>query len=574
MASSTRKIVFIGVNSSYSHTMLSYGYVRAGNESFCPDCTWEYLETTINDDELTFSLEIAALEPDFVLGTAYLFNRDFLLRAAMRIKALLPSVAIFLGGPEFLGNNETFLRRFPAVDGVIRGDESSLYRILNGAPAAPGFCRIGDRGDYEDGGIAELPAGASIPSPYLAGYFVRGKPFYQIETSRGCNGRCTFCTSSCRNNIRYFPPERVRAELQALAAAGAQEIRVLDRTFNEPPERAITLLAMFRDEFPGLRFHLEINPARLTPELLAELQSFPPGQLHVEAGVQTFNGNCLRLVRRPATAAKTAAGLRQLLGCGNFAVHSDLIAGLPGQASADVVTDLTRLIELGPEEIQLENLKVLPGTPLAENPPSDLRRNPGPPYEVLQTSGFSPAELQAARQLSKIIDHYYNQPELRRLFAWAWLTRPAFRTGFPAFLIHAGNPMIKVSPQQRLERLAEFAASADLPLLAELTRFVWLINGLPPEKYGLVLHKTVRGEIVPATAAILNRTDNDNELKRYFIAEFSVDAAALLHSSTPAWRQTPHRYLFYPLHGQRLGRLVLLKYDAAASENHKENPYL
>ncbi|MDD3118390.1 MAG: DUF4080 domain-containing protein [Victivallales bacterium] len=556
MTTTPRKIVFIGVNSSYSHSMLSYGFVRAWNEPFLPDHRWQLLETTINDDEAAGALAAVAAQPEVILGTAYLFNRDFLLRLLARVRALLPTTPIYLGGPEFLGDNAAFLRHFPAVTGVVRGDESSLHRIIAGDPDAPGLCRLDADGNYHDHGTAAMPDTTPIPSPYLAGYFERGKPFYQLETSRGCGGNCTFCTSSRSRGVRYLPLDRVRAELTVLAAAGAREIRLLDRTFNEPPDRAIALLRLFREEFPRLRFHLEINPARLTPELLELLHELPPGQLHLEAGVQTFNDAVLRTVRRPATAAKTATGLRQLHACGNFELHTDLIAGLPEQGLKDVIADLSRLIELEPEEIQLETLKILPGTPLAKRPPAGMVWNPEPPYEVLQTATMTATELHRTRLLSKIIDHYYNAPELRRLFAWAWRRENGFAHDFPLFLHRCGNPAIRVSPQKRLDNLAEFAAATGNHMLAELVRFVWLVNGLPPEQYGLTPHKTVRGEIHDAAGAIINRVRDNHELKRYFAAEFPFNAAAILAAVPTAWDHQPHRYLFYPRHGQRLGRLV------------------
>ncbi len=555
MQSVTQKIIFIGVNSSYSHTMLSYGYVRGWNEPLCPGSQWDYLETTNNDDELSFALRIVDAAPEVLLGTVYLFNQDFLLRVLARVKALLPAVRIYLGGPQFLGDNEKFLRHYPVVNGVFRGDESTVYHILNGSIAAAGFCCLLADGRYADGGIAEFDGSLDqLPSPYLAGYFVPGKPFYQVETSRGCGGNCTFCTSSRHRQVRVFSLERIRAELQVLEAAGVHEIRIVDRTFNERIDRATALLSMFRDEFPAMRFHLEINPARVSDEILGLLKTSPAGSLHLEAGVQTFNDTCLKAVRRPANAAKTIAGLRKLLSCGNFAVHVDLIAGLPKQTCSDIVADITRLIELGPEEIQLENLKILPGTPLAENPLCGMAWNPAPPYEILRTEDLSSDELQRARHLSKIIDCYYNTADLRNLFSWAWLALPEFAATFPVYLAEHNDPLIKPSPQKRLELLADYAEMNGNRRLAELVRFVWLFNGMSAEKYGITVHKTVRGD-VRDTGVIFNRAD-DVPLKRYFVAEFDFDVAAILTSAAPQFKENSHCYVFYLVHGQRLGRLV------------------
>ena len=69
-------------------------------------------------------------------------------------------------------------------------------------------------------------------------------------------------------------------------------------------------------------------------------------------------------------------------------------------------------------EIQLESLKVLPGTEMRRRAAElGVCYSPLPPYEVLQTREITPHELQAARQLSRLIDGFYNAK------AWQQITR-------------------------------------------------------------------------------------------------------------------------------------------------------
>ena len=70
------------------------------------------------------------------------------------------------------------------------------------------------------------------------------------------------------------------------------------------------------------------------------------------------------------------------------------------------------------EEIQLESLKLLPGTEMRRRAEElGIQYSPLPPYEVLQTREINVSELQTARQLSRLLDGFYNTP------AWQSITR-------------------------------------------------------------------------------------------------------------------------------------------------------
>lgn len=481
-------IVFVSVNSSYSHSSLAYGYLRAFSERFLPDCRWTLLETSISEDRGRFLSKIIDAKPDVLLSTAYLFNVNYLMELFASFKALMPETPVYLGGPEFLGNNESFLRRHPYVNAVIRGDESSFYKILtqNNLEDISGLCFLNEHENYIDGKMTAAFDGPldEIPSPFAKGYFNKEKAFIQIETSRGCPGACSFCTSAASDGIKYFSIDRVRSDIKAIANAGYREIRVLDRTFNENKKRTIELLELFRDGFPKIRFHLEINPALADTSFISMLKTFPAGQLHLEAGIQTFAPAPLKAVRRPGSPGKSAQGLGQLTFLHNVEVHADLIAGLPHQTLEDVFEDLRTIISGIPSEIQLETLKVLPGTALRKNP-AGIIYNPAPPYEVLRTPTMSNSDILEAVCLSKIIDCYYNFPATKGLFCMAALHMNFFFEKFSSFVRDNFDPFVKPSPSSRFEILEKFFQAERNEKLLDIVKLLWLFNGFAPEKYNI-----------------------------------------------------------------------------------------
>lgn len=397
-------LLFLEVNASYSHSMLSYGMLRAYTEKLAPEWHWHKIEFTVkNADATFFEAELLRIKPSVICATVYLFNREAVLELMKIARVTLPQARLVLGGPEFLGDNQQFLSRYPEIDAVLRGDESGFYHYLQNNEVMDGCF---------EGELDELP------SPHQLGYVSPEKPFWQIETSRGCPGHCTFCTSSLSHKVKFHSIDRVRADLQALRGHGFRNIRVLDRTFNLGQARAIELLRLFREEFSEMSFHLEIEPAGLTPLLFEELAKAPVDKLHIEAGVQSLNLEVLQACRRSGEPENILNSLRGLLGCENFELHIDLIAGLPKQSLASLIDDVKSLLALYPHEIQLEKLKILPGTPLIDDNP-DIEFNPEPPYEVISTPNMSRDDMRTAKTLSQLLDGFSNARQLHSAFAFA-----------------------------------------------------------------------------------------------------------------------------------------------------------
>jgi radical SAM superfamily enzyme YgiQ (UPF0313 family) len=317
MRNPQKHITFLEVNSSYSHTMLSYGYLRAYTEKMLLGWKWNHVETSINEDGDATLIKILSSKPAVVCATFYLFNHEYTVKLFKKLKQLLPECKIFLGGPEFLGDNEDFLRKNPEVNAVMRGDESSFHLLLANLDKIdewkniPGLCLVRNN-KYLDNGFAKFATALDrIPSPYEKGYYTKGRPFYQIETSRGCRGECSFCTSALSDGSTYFSISRIKNELETLSKAGVCEIRIVDRTFNEDKKRSLELLKMFR-QYPEIRFHLEINPALVDREILQELNLFREKHLHIEAGIQTLCAKSLKTVRRLGSPGKMLSGLKKL----------------------------------------------------------------------------------------------------------------------------------------------------------------------------------------------------------------------------------------------------------------------
>ena len=502
------KILWIDLNSSYAHSSLALPALHAQIMTD-PSIEWEIVSATINENTGMIVDEIYRHRPDILAATTWLFNHEQLMHVASRVKALLPEACLVLGGPEFLGDNEEFLRKNPFVDCVFRGEGEEVFpqwlTCWNHPEqwhTVPGLCYLTPYKEYKDNGIARVLNFAGLVPPEQSRFFNWSKPFVQLETTRGCFNTCAFCVSGGEKPVRTLSIESIRERLQLIHAHGIKNVRVLDRTFNYNPRRAKELLRLFLEFHPDIRFHLEIHPALLSEELKEELSLLPKGLLHLEAGIQSLREPVLEKNRRMGKLSDALDGLRFLCALPNMETHADLIAGLPLYHLHEIFEDVRTLAGYAAGEIQLESLKLLPGTEMRRRAEElGIKYSPLPPYEVLQTHEISVSELQTARQLSRLLDGFYNTPAWQALTRELILNDEQFLHRFLAYLTKANLIDQPMSLEKRGLILYEFCKQ-NYPEYQIQAAIAWIEAGMSLKKLPAEKVWTKR-QIPPATWNII-----------------------------------------------------------------------
>ncbi len=502
------KILWIDLNSSYAHSSLALPALHAQIMTD-PSIEWEIVSATINENTGMIVDEIYRHRPDILAATTWLFNHEQLMHVASRVKALLPEACLVLGGPEFLGDNEEFLRKNPFVDCVFRGEGEEVFpqwlTCWNHPEqwhTVPGLCYLTPNKEYKDNGIARVLNFAGLVPPEQSRFFNWSKPFVQLETTRGCFNTCAFCVSGGEKPVRTLSIESIRERLQLIHAHGIKNVRVLARTFNYNPRRAKELLRLFLEFHPDIRFHLEIHPALLSEELKEELSLLPKGLLHLEAGIQSLREPVLEKSRRMGKLSDALDGLRFLCALPNMETHADLIAGLPLYHLHEIFEDVRTLAGYAAGEIQLESLKLLPGTEMRRRAEeSGIKYSPLPPYEVLQTHEINVSELQTARQLSRLLDGFYNTPAWQALTRELILNDEQFLHRFLAYLTKANLIDQPMSLEKRGLILYEFCKQ-NYPEYQIQAAIAWIEAGMSLKKLPAEKVWTKR-QIPPATWNII-----------------------------------------------------------------------
>ena len=481
------RILWLDLNCSYAHSSLALPALHA-QVMHRTDVEWTVVRTTTGEAVGAAVDAIYAQRPDVLAATAWLFTHEHLHHIVARVKALLPQTVVILGGPEFLGDNEDYLRRHTEVDCLLRGEGEECFARWLEVWNVPdrwidiaGMCYM-HKEVYHDNGIARVENFAALHAPEESTLFTWSKPFVQLETTRGCFNTCAFCVSGVGDPMRKIPLEDIRRRLDRICERGIRDVRVLDRTFNYHPRHAIDLLRLFAEYHPHLRFHLEIHPALLPQSVRKVLAEMPDGLLHLEAGIQSLRQEVLDKSLRKGALEEALDGLHFLCSLPNLITHADLIAGLPFYTLQQIYEDIHTLAEYRAGEIQLESLKLLPGTVMRRDAETlGIRYSPKPPYEVLETDAIASRELQEARRLSRLLDAYYNTAAWQQITRKLMLAEGDFLYRFLCFLTEHNYIDQPMSLERRGELLYLFCCAHYPSYVIDVT-VAWIEAGMSLKK--------------------------------------------------------------------------------------------
>ncbi|MGC8829541.1 MAG: DUF4080 domain-containing protein [Verrucomicrobiia bacterium] len=390
-------IVLTTINAKYIHTAFGLRYLYANLGEMKKRA--QILEFNLQMRPVDIAEAILNSSPKIVGIGVYIWNAREVEELVGIIKKVSPDTVVAVGGPEVSYEWETN----PTV-------QQCDYVICGEADIAFGeFCRRVLSGEKPESKIISPPLPELnkilLPYEYYTDEDIRHRIIY-VESSRGCPFKCEFCLSSLDIPVRYFPVELFLEELKKLIARGARQFKFVDRTFNLSVEHGTRILEFCLSNYqPGMFFHFELVPDRLPREWRDLISRFPQGSLQFEAGIQTFNPEVSKRIERRQNYARLEENLRFLRWQTRAHLHTDLIAGLPGEDLKSFGEGFDRLVRLRPQEIQVGILKRLRGAPIAKHTESwGMVYNSKPPYEVLKTNLISFAQMQSIKRFARYWD--------------------------------------------------------------------------------------------------------------------------------------------------------------------------
>lgn len=287
--------------------------------------------------------------PDICGFSCYVWNENWNLTCAKKIKERWPDCLIVFGGPSV--NEKWAEHDFIDVAMFGEGEEKwaeLLHKHLNNE-AMERYWNNPRQKEIED-----------YPSPYTTGFFdkiIADNPdamwFMMLETNRGCPYHCTFCGwgAAYLNKLKTFAFERVAADIEWAITNNIHWIFPIDANSGILKERDVEIARLIRRAILDPRSKVRrvtFNHAKnLNPACFEMEQIIQEWTYGLEIAVQSLHEPTLKAVKRLNMGMNNLEEVYAK--CRKYGIkhYTELVLGLPYETKDTYINGLMKLLELG-----------------------------------------------------------------------------------------------------------------------------------------------------------------------------------------------------------------------------------
>jgi radical SAM superfamily enzyme YgiQ (UPF0313 family) len=336
-----------------------------------------------------------------------------------------------LGEPEFV------LRRL--IQTLTRGPIASKRDIPVGVAT-----RVGGRVEWVPPDFSDslddlaIPVREPLRDAYYFNPLVTSKHWTTALTSRGCPGRCVYCTSPVfyGNRYRMCSVEWMIAEVEYLRRLGYDEIFYRDETFTASRKRTAAFCRALLSQGFAVKWICNVRVGTADLALLRLMRA--AGCHTIKVGVESGSQHILDNLKKGITLEQT----RRLFGdCrrAGLKTHAHVMLGTIGETDATIEETLRFLREIRPTTVTFNQFTPYPGTQIY----ADL---------VDRVGADQVHELSVAEVLQKPVHAgYFNQLSL----------------AYQEAMIRRAYARFYLSPRYVLERLRDVRRLSDLSRLVQ-----------------------------------------------------------------------------------------------------------
>ena len=329
-------------------------------------CLWSYCSQfdDITDNyqlqRLIFKREdpdelVAGLDNPFLCAfSCFIWNEQYNLHVAQKVKQAYPNCVIEFGGPQA---SKSMLDKHDFIDCVMLGGDGEenfldLLRLLHKEEEYPRL--------YERSRMTNL----DMPSPYQAGIFdtiVAENPDVtwasMLESNRGCPHRCTYCDwgGTTYGKVQQFGLQRVIEDIDWMVNNRVGYIFLTDANFGMFGERDIYLAGLLREAGQNPKSRIDdivIQYSKNSNEnvfkVAEALGEFCKRGITISA--QSMNQPTLKAVKRKNLSIKNYAQHMELAKKYKVRTYTEMILGLPEETLESWKEGFATILENGQHE--------------------------------------------------------------------------------------------------------------------------------------------------------------------------------------------------------------------------------
>jgi len=307
-------------------------------------------------------------------------------RVAGIVKKILPDTLTVIGGPHISCAPEATIKRYPEFDiGVIGEGEITMLELLSlSNPLKGDFSKIDGLIWRDDNGISfskprelikdldwlPLPAVDLFPdlkSSYIPPYFsVKRTPAVTVMTTRGCPGKCTFCTNAIHGRvIRQYSLDYLFEYTYLLTQKyGIKEFQINDDTFTVNRRRVIEFCQRLIDEKIDLTWSCLSRVSGITLEMLELMKK--AGCWQIGYGIESGDQEMLNSLKKGIKLEQVRKTIEMTKQAG-ISIKGFFMMGLPGETHESLKKTLDLALKLPIDDMALTIFTPYPGTPAYQN---------------------------------------------------------------------------------------------------------------------------------------------------------------------------------------------------------------
>jgi len=298
---------------------------------------------------------------DLACFCTYVWNKEYNIKIAKRLKEKFPNVHISFGGPQVTKDYLDFSDSVCLTEG-----EVSVIDLMT---------------DISQGNLVKtiynstrMPTLQGVPSPYTTGLFdkmIAANPDAKwnavFETNRGCPYSCSFCEwgGLTASKIFQFDMDRIVAELEWFTKNPIVVIFIADANFGIFEQRDLEIAAIIRDTMKNSQLeYISLNYAKNSNERIFEIANIL-GTISkgITLSAQSMNQETLKVIKRQNMKVNNFQDMLRLADEYNTYTYTELILGLPLETKETWKSGVCELMELGQHnKIFVQKGTLLPNT--------------------------------------------------------------------------------------------------------------------------------------------------------------------------------------------------------------------
>lgn len=325
--------------------------------------------------EKEIAYEVLSAEVIIVLTSTMTFLEDA--AALLRFKRLKSNLLTIV-----FGAHPTFMPKFclshEGIDVLIRGEpEFSIRDFLRNLHYKNDWRQVKGIGYKDDGNTfinenrpyienldsLPIPDRSILPKSKYFNPIIYRMPYTTAETSRGCPGKCSFCTAPKMygGHIRCRSAEKVIEEIEYLKELGYKEIYYRDETWTTHRERNKELLTTMIQRKYDMTWICNVRVGTADRDTLKSMKK--AGCHLIKVGVESGSQHILDRSNKRIKISDTADLFKWAKDAG-LDTHAHMMIGMPGEDRNSIETTIHFLRGIKPTTIDVGICTPYPGTDL------------------------------------------------------------------------------------------------------------------------------------------------------------------------------------------------------------------